>query len=58
MAQRKLGDVEAALQGTKDEAGRATAEAERAKADAQTARESEATVKRRLAEVEAARAAD
>jgi hypothetical protein len=57
LTQRKLVDVEAALQGTKDEAKRATAEAERSKADAQAARESEAAAKRKLAEVEAARAA-
>jgi len=56
-AQRKLADVEAALQQTKKEAERATNEAQRAKADAQAARESEAAAKRKLADAEAARTA-
>jgi hypothetical protein len=53
LAQRKLADVEAALQRTKEEAERATSEAQRAKADAQAARESEAAAKRKLADAEA-----
>jgi hypothetical protein len=56
-AQRRLADVEAALQQTKKEAERATNEAQRAKADAQAARESEAAAKRKLADAEAARTA-
>jgi hypothetical protein len=57
LAQRKLADVEAALQRTKAEAERATNEAQRAKADAQAARASEAAAKRKLADAEAARTA-
>jgi hypothetical protein len=57
LAQRKLADVEAALQRTKAEAERATNEAQRAKADAQAARQSEAAAKRKLADAEASRTA-
>jgi cytochrome c2 len=54
---RKLADVEAALQRTKEDAERATSEAQRARADAQAARESEAAAKRKLADAEAGRTA-
>jgi hypothetical protein len=58
LAQRKLADMEAVLQGANEKVGQATAEAEQAKADTQAARGSETVVKRKLAEVEAAREAD
>jgi hypothetical protein len=55
LAQRKLADAEAALQRTKEEAGRAIAEAEQAKSAAQVAKGSEAAARRKLADAEAAR---
>ena len=53
----KLADAEAALQRAKEEARRASADAASSKADAKSARDTEDTLKRKLADTEAARVA-
>jgi hypothetical protein len=53
---RELVETETALQLAKEEAARATAQAEQAKADAKIASDSEAATKRKLTDLEAARA--